>query len=126
MKKILSFCVLAISMMACQPEQKNAVVITPTPNGVPSASATAPASQTTSTERPEKNPPHGQPHHDCTIPVGAPLASKPTSSIPAVESPASPTIPVSDQPNTSKEAKLNPPHGQPGHDCKIAVGAPLT
>lgn len=22
-------------------------------------------------------------------------------------------------------AKLNPPHGQPGHDCDIAVGAPL-
>lgn len=24
-------------------------------------------------QRPEKNPPHGQPYHDCTIPVGAPL-----------------------------------------------------
>lgn len=26
---------------------------------------------------------------------------------------------------SSKEVKLNPPHGQPGHRCDIAVGAPL-
>lgn len=24
------------------------------------------------------------------------------------------------------EVKLNPPHGQPGHSCAVAVGAPLT
>lgn len=24
-------------------------------------------------QRPQKNPPHGQPFHDCAIPVGAPL-----------------------------------------------------
>lgn len=25
----------------------------------------------------------------------------------------------------SSQARLNPPHGQPGHDCNIAVGQPL-
>jgi hypothetical protein len=28
-------------------------------------------------------------------------------------------------PTSGSSAKLNPPHGQPGHDCAIAVGAPL-
>jgi len=125
MKNILSLCLLVTFIMACQPEQKNTVIITPTPNGVPSAAAAATTSQVTSTERPEKNPPHGQPHHDCTIPVGAPLASKPAGNAPTMESPAPQAVPADAQPNSSKEAKLNPPHGQPGHDCKIAVGAPL-
>jgi hypothetical protein len=82
------------------------------------------------------NPPHGQPGHRCDIAEGAPLngsASKPNSpeinvkpaaSTPAVSSPAvtpSPTLPA----GNSAGPKLNPAHGQPGHDCKIAVGAPL-
>lgn len=77
------------------------------------------------------NPAHGQPGHRCEIAVGAPLNSAPaaaakpqvqtvTSSPQAITAPASaPTMPA--DPN----AKLNPPHGQPGHDCSIAVGAPL-
>jgi hypothetical protein len=28
-------------------------------------------------------------------------------------------------PTSGSTAKLNPAHGQPGHDCAIAVGAPL-
>lgn len=126
MKKILSICILITSIMACQPEQKNTMVITPTPNGVPSASAAPPANQTTSAERPDKNPPHGQPYHDCTIPVGAPLASKPAANLPAAENAVPQAIPSGPQPNDNKEVKLNPPHGEPGHSCAIAVGAPLT
>jgi hypothetical protein len=71
------------------------------------------------------NPPHGQPGHNCDIAVGAPLdgsASKPqTTAAPAA---AQPLV----QPNFSGAASttgLNPPHGQPGHDCDVAVGAPL-
>lgn len=75
------------------------------------------------------NPPHGQPGHDCAIAVGAPLdgsgAKVQTQSMPAPQ----PTIQPATQPNIQSTApssgKLNPAHGQPGHDCAVAVGAPL-
>lgn len=81
------------------------------------------------------NPPHGQPGHRCEIPVGAPLNSAPAApSTPAAPSapmpqaqPQSPPVPA--QPSTSfmnpSSGKINPPHGQPGHSCAVAVGAPL-
>lgn len=75
------------------------------------------------------NPPHGQPGHDCAIAVGAPLTSKPVTAVPQNSAKAAPiSVPApQDAPNASRniQAKLNPPHGQPGHDCAIAVGAPL-
>lgn len=74
------------------------------------------------------NPAHGQPGHRCDIAVGAPLNSPPSK-------PATTTTPVSNQPvvtSTTPAATptvtapgMNPPHGQPGHKCEIAVGAPL-
>jgi hypothetical protein len=87
------------------------------------------------------NPAHGQPGHDCAIAVGAPLkgsvASTPaaapakviaTKSIPletkaVVATAAAPAAVPSFF--TDPTAKLNPAHGQPGHDCAVAVGAPL-
>lgn len=81
------------------------------------------------------NPAHGQPGHRCDISVGAPLNS-PVQNIssPQVQSsPVTPT-PVIQQPVVSGQksssigtgsGKINPPHGQPGHDCAVAVGAPL-
>ena len=80
------------------------------------------------------NPPHGQPGHRCDIPVGAPLNSKP------VAQPAAPQQQVTQQqividPQQAQQhtgttepgfsGKPNPPHGQPGHRCDIAVGATL-
>jgi len=74
------------------------------------------------------NPAHGQPGHRCDIAVGAPLNSAPGSSTTA------PTIVTTQQPaqNTIAEQQaqktapgMNPPHGQPGHRCDIAVGAAL-
>ncbi len=81
------------------------------------------------------NPAHGQPNHRCDIAVGAPLNSAPTNATaptttitnssptpvqtittPAVTTPAA---------NVVTAPGMNPPHGQPGHDCSIAVGAPL-
>lgn len=62
------------------------------------------------------NPPHGEPGHDCAIPVGAPLNSKPS---------AAATAPAANPAAVPANAKLNPPHGQPGHDCAVPVGAPL-
>jgi hypothetical protein len=71
------------------------------------------------------NPPHGQAGHRCDIPVGAPLNTAPTtSSAPTSSAPGS----VNGQyvnPGKAIAAGLNPPHGQPGHRCDIAVGAPL-
>ena len=78
------------------------------------------------------NPPHGEAGHDCAVAVGAPLNSKKATPTP------SPTI-TTTQSNTTSAAPailnpaaqtvtapgMNPPHGQAGHDCAVAVGAPL-
>jgi hypothetical protein len=76
------------------------------------------------------NPAHGQPGHRCEVAVGAPLNSAPatkavTPSItqPAISTPSpSVSLPAS---GNSGTARLNPPHGQPGHDCSVEVGKPL-
>jgi len=83
------------------------------------------------TTAPGTNPPHGLPGHDCSLAVGAPLNSKnnaaPASQPNAAPQNASPmngpvlTVPA--LPSTPRG--INPPHGQPGHDCSVAVGAPL-
>jgi len=59
------------------------------------------------------NPPHGQPGHDCAIPVGGPLNNSSPVVIPSTSTPVKTPL------------GMNPPHGQPGHDCAITVGAPL-
>lgn len=95
------------------------------------------------------NPEHGQPGHRCDIAVGAPLPAEnlpaaatqpvnPPITTPLTLSPAqgtqqpiTNTVPVTapaPAPAPSKPATgkgLNPAHGQPGHRCDIAVGAPL-
>ena len=127
----------------------------PATNTAPPASVqqTAPASQTTTAAPPATvapgqlsqqqpassgaialNPAHGQPGHDCSIPVGQPLKSSGGGVSNGVQLTTTPTqqqqqqqpITVSaptTQPISGK--KLNPAHGQPGHRCDIAVGAPL-
>jgi hypothetical protein len=86
---------------------------------------------------PRLNPPHGQPGHDCAIAVGAPLkstkASAPAPTQVQVAAPVS--SPIESRPvavptaapsnNLNANVKINPAHGQPGHDCAVAVGAPL-
>lgn len=73
------------------------------------------------------NPKHGEPGHRCDIAVGAPLSSK---SIPKVQpSPAQTIVPAAQEAKTLESqngVKLNPKHGEPGHRCDIAVGAPLS
>lgn len=85
------------------------------------------------------NPSHGQPGHRCDIPVGAPLnspAAKTTAATSATEGgtmtqnitvPASNPVPalLSTEANKAVAEGMNPAHGQPGHRCDIAVGAPL-
>ena len=92
------------------------------------------------------NPSHGQPGHRCDIPVGSPLNSpvtKPatttstaattqsgtTSQSFTVTPPANNAVPALLSTESTKPATTvdgtNPVHGQPGHRCDIAVGAPL-
>lgn len=102
---------------------------------------------------PGMNPAHGQPNHRCDIAVGAPLnspqkmASTPamtinpndmksaqapviTNSAVQVPSPVGNSTPAMLNPNAAPAnavtaAGMNPPHGQDGHRCDIAVGQPL-
>ncbi len=98
-----------------------APAVTQTPTQVP-------AQAQTTTTAPGMNPPHGQPGHRCDIAVGAPLNSAPAQK-PAAQPTPQPVQPqpapqVVQQP-TQVAPGMNPPHGQPGHRCDIAVGAPL-
>ena len=90
--------------------------------------------QAVATKGQKLNPPHGQPGHRCDIPVGAPLNSKPVKQ----QAPATPKTveqqividPKMAQQHTGTtepgfSGKPNPPHGQPGHRCDIAVGVIL-
>lgn len=81
---------------------------------------------------PGMNPPHGQPNHRCDIAVGAPLNS-PKGSTPT-QPPVQPVAPQGQASVTpvdmtsgtvATKPGMNPPHGQAGHLCEIAVGAPL-
>jgi hypothetical protein len=91
------------------------------------------------------NPPHGQPGHRCDIAVGAPLnsppgnANKPKAGTAITQQidPSKFTTQTNTQPTgapailnpdagtTTTAPGMNPPHGQPGHQCGVAVGAPL-
>jgi len=77
------------------------------------------------------NPPHGQPSHRCDIAVGAPLNSPPNKSKPnsavttSTITNSNAAITKSAAPAVITKPGMNPPHGQAGHRCDIAVGAPL-
>jgi hypothetical protein len=81
------------------------------------------------------NPKHGEPGHRCDIAEGAPLpAPVQNSSIqPTInQAPVTPAIIPSNTDNKKETpvsnagtAGMNPKHGEPGHRCDIAVGAPL-
>ncbi len=97
------------------------------------------AQQTTQTQTaPGMNPPHGQPGHRCDIAVGAPLNSKPaqktqpqTTQVVNSKPAEKPVMKINSNTTSttvvgsSTPPGMNPPHGQEGHRCDIAVGAPL-
>lgn len=82
------------------------------------------------------NPEHGQPGHRCDIPVGAPLSSPPQQNQP-MPSGSSAAIGFNTNPNgqavpapaivpqPGTKPAINPPHGEPFHNCDIKVGDPL-
>lgn len=90
------------------------------------------------------NPPHGEPGHRCEVEVGKPLpaagatANMPGAATLSATNPAPTITPVPNQPvtistnpspapaaKTTTAPGMNPPHGEPGHDCAIPVGSPL-
>lgn len=105
----------------------------PAANASAAATASIPVNTTSTQAAPAGvalNPAHGQPGHRCDISVGAPLNSAPkgnattqTSNAPVNAS--APKV-TSNQVVAPSGLKTNPAHGQPGHRCDLAVGAPLT
>ncbi|WP_156180640.1 hypothetical protein [Rufibacter radiotolerans] len=137
---LLVLAVSLFSLAGCSGPRDNKSNTT-APQGVsqPGATATPGTPQAQPWERPAQpaasgataglNPPHGQPGHRCDIQVGAPLNSAPAT-VPVITSgtpsavPQAPVLPSAPPISTAKG--LNPPHGQPGHDCAVPVGAPLS
>ena len=76
------------------------------------------------------NPKHGQPGHRCDILEGAPLNSAPQPVIQTQVNPGASVQqpvpqPAAVTPANTGTVRLNPAHGQPGHDCAVEVGKPL-
>lgn len=119
MKITLNLFLLAsfVSFMSCSDGNKNTESNSATPGTAPSAMA-APGNTAA------LNPPHGQPGHRCDIEVGAPLNTPVAPNLPMPNLTPLPAQGTS-APGGSVAAGTNPPHGEPGHDCAVPVGAPL-
>lgn len=114
---------------ASQGAANNQTVAMPSQPNAASTPAVQQVQPQSTTTAPGMNPPHGQPNHRCDIAVGAPLNSPPGKNPATQTTPA----PVQAQPQMQPQNAapvvtapgMNPPHGQPGHKCEVAVGAPL-
>lgn len=149
---IFTALVLALTMASCKKElepQESSVAAAESAPATPAnplaATAATPQQQIqaqpqqmqvqpqTQATAPGMNPPHGQPGHRCDIAVGSPLSqpvksaattTPATTASPTTITKVTPSAPVA---ATTKTAPgMNPPHGQPGHRCDIAVGTPLS
>lgn len=116
----------AVTNTTSKTNQQQPVVINNNPIVTPPAPAKSVAAG--------MNPAHGEPGHRCDIAVGAPLNSPPGNQTAANKNPVNlqpsinNTAPKITTPaaTTSVAPGMNPAHGQPGHRCDIAVGAPLS
>lgn len=143
---LTALCAASFIIFSCANEQETATdktesttqgaTQTTTPTALPpSSSPTFNPGQQTATPQAGTpaaagmNPEHGQPGHRCDIAVGAPLNSPPAQQPAVTATPTFNTQPVQQTPVAAPPAAtapgMNPPHGQPGHDCAVAVGAPL-
>ena len=110
---ILAVC--AFSLTSCKDEGKTETA---------PAQTEAQTSNTSGTTA-SVNPAHGQPGHRCDIPVGAPLDQAAAVNNTQQQQTTSSTVsPVRVNASSATPTK-NPPHGQPGHDCSVPVGADL-
>ncbi len=91
-----------------------------TANAAPPPPAAAPSNGNV-----KLNPAHGQPGHDCAIAVGAPLNGKRAAAPTAPQAKPVMNVAPAAAPAKGGSGRVNPAHGQPGHDCAVAVGAPL-
>ena len=135
--RILSLLVITIFAAACNSNEGEGNVdmntVSPAPQTVaaPTISDSAPKVSTPNAEPIALNPAHGLPGHRCDIAVGAPLNSAPNaSSAPAPvqmnAAPATQNAPMMQSaPSAGGKVLINPPHGQPGHDCSVEVGKPI-
>lgn len=98
-------------------------------NALPPTLTNRPTASTGAVSDP--NPPHGEPGHRCEIPVGASLSGTTPAAGPVDQMPSSQTITMPQttiQPSSGSGGTspgINPPHGEPGHDCAVPVGSPL-
>lgn len=125
------FCVLGMSSCrekpATRPTVANPQFSLPTGNGATPANPVLPGTSAASSTG-ALNPAHGQPGHRCDIAVGAPLPAQSSVNPSALTASNPAAQPVSIPPTSAVKpgaTGLNPAHGQPGHRCDIAVGAPL-
>ncbi len=126
------FCVLGMSSCrekpATRPTVANPQFTLPTGNGATPANPVLPGTSAASSTG-ALNPAHGQPGHRCDIAVGAPLPVSSPVNNPSALTASNPAVqPVSVPPAAAAKPAatgVNPAHGQPGHRCDIAVGAPL-
>lgn len=135
--RIVSLLVITIFAAACNSNEgegnvdMNTVAPAPQTVAAPTVSDSAPKVSTPNAEPIALNPAHGLSGHRCDIAVGAPLNSAPnTNSAPAPvqmnTAPATQNAPMMQSaPSTGGKVLINPPHGQPGHDCAVEVGKPL-
>ena len=105
-----------ILMTSCKDKEK---VVETTPQET--AETTAEAAKT---EEVKVNPAHGLPGHRCDLPVGAPLTASAGSTQNSVQT-SQPTSTSVSPIRVDQTPQVNPPHGEPGHDCSIPVGSPL-
>ena len=134
MKHLFTSCLFFILLVSCENKSDNKEqLVDPsvlqTTNPISPVSSDSPAVLRSDAGL-ALNPKHGQPGHRCDIAEGAPLNT------PAINSTIQPTITPTVTPSNTVTPKvtpnantatatLNPKHGEPGHRCDIAVGAPL-
>ncbi len=117
-------CALPVGAPLAQQKKLQQAVATPsvTPTAVVTPKPEAP--KPTNTQK--INPAHGQLGHDCAVPVGAPLTQKNNAQKVAAPTTTITSTPQPVAPKPSSGQKINPAHGQPGHDCAVPVGSPLS
>lgn len=114
--RIISLTIIALGvslMVSCKDEAKNEANPAQTEAESTNANTTA-----------KLNPEHGQPGHRCEIPVGAPL-DQAAGNTTTIQTPPPVSTGVSPVWSSGAAPVKNPPHGQPGHDCAVPVGADL-
>lgn len=129
----LTVALFALTLAACGSDSANEEQTPVSTETTPAASDANTLTPINNSDNGALNPAHGEPGHRCDIAVGAPLNGEPAPAA-ATEAQKSPLIqteaPAGATPLPTTTAQpvaegMNPAHGQPGHRCDIAVGAPL-